>query len=80
MLRDETQPNLGYETRVAKRAYTLVQPVIGSKVPFFSQLKISYLKDSSYALLGELFLRLIGLMELTDSVGKICRTSSFKTL
>ncbi len=29
---------------------------------------MSYLKDSSYQLLGELSLRLIGLTELTDSV------------
>ena len=31
---------------------------------------MSYLKDSSYQLLGELSLRLIGSTELTDSVGE----------
>src|SRR6266508_3377698 len=70
MLIDETQPNLGHEVRVAKRAYTLVKPVLGRKVPFFSRLKISYLKDSSYQLLGELSISLIGSTELTDSVGE----------
>ncbi len=35
MLRDEIQPNLGHETRVAKRAYTFVQPVVESRIPFF---------------------------------------------
>src|SRR6266508_1665825 len=70
MLIDETQPNLGHEARVAKRAYTLVKPVFGRKVPFFSRLKISYLKDSSYQLLGELSISLIGSTELTDSVGE----------
>ena len=68
MLRDETQPNLSHEVRVAKRAYTLVKPVLGRKVPFFPRLKMSYLKDSSYQLLGELSISLIGLTELTDSV------------
>ena len=67
---DEAQPNLGHEARVAKRAYTLVKPVLGRKVPFFPRLKMSYLKDSSYQLLGKLFLKLIGLTELTDSVGE----------
>src|SRR6266540_3458128 len=70
MLMDETQPNLGYEARVAKRAYTLIKPVLRRKVPFFPRLKMSYLKNSSYQLLGELFIRLIGSTELTDSVGK----------
>src|SRR6266496_2298671 len=70
MLMDETQPNLGHEARVAKRAYTLVKPVLGRKVPFFPRLKMSYLKDSSYQLLRELSLKLIGLTELTDSVGE----------
>src|SRR6266540_1303887 len=70
MLRDETQPNLDHEVRVAKQAYTPVKPVMGRKVPFFSRLKMSYLKDSSYQLLGELSIRLIGLTELTDSVGE----------
>src|SRR6266511_3906464 len=70
MLMDEAQPNLGHEARVAKRAYTLVKPVLGRKVPFFPRLKMSYLKDSSYQLLGELSIRLIGSTELTDSVGK----------
>ena len=68
MLMDETQPNLGHEARVAKRAYTLVKPVLGRKVPFFPRLKMSYLKDSSYQLLGELSIGLIGSIELTDSV------------
>src|SRR6266542_342183 len=68
MLMDEAQPNLGYEARVAKRAYTLIKPVLGRKVPFFPRLKMSYLKDSSYQLLGELSIRLIGSMEFTDSV------------
>src|SRR6266511_3087524 len=35
MLMDEAQPNLGHEARVAKRAYTLIKPVLGRKVPFF---------------------------------------------
>src|SRR6266498_1938437 len=70
MLMDEAQPNLGYEARVAKRAYTLVKPVLGRKIPFFSRLKMSYLKDSSYQLLEELSIRLIGSTELTDSVGE----------
>src|SRR6266540_5912549 len=68
MLMDETQPNLGYEAKVAKRVYTLVKPVLRRKVLFFPRLKMSYLKDSSYQLLEELSIRLIGLMELTDSV------------
>ena len=68
MLIDETQSNLGYEARVMKRAYTLVKPVLGRKVPFFLRLKISYLKDSFYQLLGELSLSLIGSTELTDFV------------
>src|SRR6266540_1930606 len=70
MLMDETQPNLGHEARVAKRAYTLVKPVLGRKVPFFPRLKMSYLKDSSYQLLGELSISLIGSTKLTDSVGE----------
>src|SRR6266540_2453858 len=70
MLMDEAWPNLGHEARVAKRTYTLVKPVLGRKVPFFPRLKMSYLKDSSYQLLGKLFLKLIGLTELTDSVGE----------
>src|SRR6266542_4914289 len=48
MLMDEAQLNLGHKARVAKRAYTLIKPVLGRKVPFFSRLIISYLKDSSY--------------------------------
>ena len=70
MLRDEVQPNLSYEARVAKRAYTFIKPVFGKKVPFFSRLKMSYLKDSSYQLLGELSIGLVGSTELTDSVGE----------
>src|SRR6266540_3982447 len=70
MLMDEIQPNLGHEARVAKRAYTLVKSVVGRKVPFFPRLKMSYLKDSSYQLLGELSISLIGLTKLTDSVGE----------
>src|SRR6266498_4788205 len=68
ILMDEAQPNLGHEARVAKRAYTLVKPVLGRKVPFFPRLKMSYLKDSFYQLLGELSISLIGSTELTDSV------------
>ena len=67
---DEAQPNLGHEVKVAKRAYTLVKPVLGRKILFFLRLKMSYLKDSSYQLLGELSIRLIGSTELTDSVGE----------
>ncbi len=67
---DEAQPNLDHEARVAKQAYTLVKPILGRKVPFFPRLKMSYLKDSSYQLLGELFIRLIGSIELTNSVRK----------
>ena len=70
MLTDEAQPNLGHKARVAKRAYTLVKPVLGRKVPFFLRLKISYLKDSFYQLLEELSIRLIGSTKLTDSVGE----------
>src|SRR6266540_6393946 len=70
MLMDEVQPNLGHEARVAKQAYTLVKPVLGRKVPFFSRLKMFYLKDSSYQLLGELSIRLIGLTELTNTMGE----------
>src|SRR6266542_6087621 len=68
MLMDETQSNLSHEARVAKRAYTLVKPVLERKVPFFPRLKMSYLKDSSYQLLGELSISLISSTELTDSV------------
>ena len=68
MLMDEAQPNLGYETRVAKRAYTFVKPVLERKVLFFPRLKMSYLKDISYQLLKELFIKLIGLTELIDFV------------
>src|SRR6266542_2872797 len=68
MLINEAQPNLGHEARVMKRVYTLVKPVLGRKVPFFLRFKMSYLKNSSYQLLGKLFIRLIGLMELIDSV------------
>ncbi len=67
---DETQPNLGHEARVAKRAYTLVKPVLGRKILFFPRLKMSYLKDSSYQLLEELSISLIDSTELTDSVRK----------
>src|SRR6266542_265307 len=70
MLMDETQPNLGHEARVAKRAYTLVKPVLKRKVSFFPRLKMSYLKDSSYQLLRELSISLIGSTELTDFVGE----------
>src|SRR6266511_5767653 len=70
ILMDEAQPNLGHEARVAKRAYTFVKPVLGRKVLFFPRLKISYLKDSSFQLLGELSLRLIGSTVLTNSVGE----------
>ncbi len=70
MLMDEAQSNLGHETRVAKCAYTLVKLVLERKVPFFLRLKMSYLKDSSYQLLGELSIRLISSTELTNSVGE----------
>src|SRR6266498_2276738 len=70
MLMDETQPNLGHKARVAKRAYALVKPVMGRKVLFFSRLKMSYLKDSSFQLIEELSIRLIGSTELTNSVGE----------
>src|SRR6266545_5447278 len=70
MLMDEAQLNLSHEARVAKRAYTLVKPVLGRKVSFFPRLKMSYLKNSSYQLLRELSIRLIGSTELTDSVGE----------
>ena len=65
---DEVQSNLDHEARVTKRAYTLVKPVLERKVPFFPKLKMSYLKDSSYQLLGELSIRLIGSIELINSV------------
>src|SRR6266498_5955845 len=68
MLMDETQLNLGHEARVVKRAYTLVKPVLGRKISFFPRLKMSYLKNSSYQLLEKLSIRLIGSMELTNSV------------
>src|SRR6266542_4135278 len=68
MLMNEAQLNLGHEMRVAKRAYTLVKPVLERKVLFFPRLKMSYLKDSSYQLLEELSIRLIDSTELTDSV------------
>src|SRR6266498_5960849 len=73
MLTDEAQPNLGHKARVAKQAYALIKPVLERKVPFFLRLKMSYLKDGSYQLLGELFIRLIGSTELTDSVGEDLR-------
>jgi len=53
-----------------KRAYTLIKLILERKVLFFPRLKISYLKDSSYQLLEELSIRLIGSTELTDSVGE----------
>ena len=68
MLMDKAQPNLGHKARIVKWVYTLVKPILERKVPFFPRLKISYLKDSSYQLLEELFISLIGLTELTDSV------------
>src|SRR6266511_3364401 len=70
MLMDKVRPNLSHEVRVAKRAYTLIKPVLERKVPFFPRLKMSYLKDSSYQLLEELSISLIGLIELTNSVGE----------
>ena len=70
MLRDEAQLNLGHKARVTKQAYTLVKPVLGRRVPFFPRLKMSYLKDSSYQLLEELSIKLIGSIELTNSVGE----------
>ena len=68
MLIDKAQPNLSHEARIAKHVYTLVKPVMGRKVPFFPRFKISYLKDSSFQLIGELSIRLIGSTELTNSV------------
>ena len=68
MLQDEAQPNLGHEARVTKWTYTLIKPILGRKVPFFLRLKIFYLKDSSYQLIEELSIRLIGLTELINSV------------
>ncbi len=68
MLIDETQSNLGYEARVMKRAYTLVKPILERKILYFSRLKMFYLKDSSYQLLGKLSIRLIGSTKLTNSV------------
>src|SRR6266498_2770935 len=68
MLMNKIQPNLSYEVRVAKRAYTLVKPVFERKVSYFLRLKMFYLKDSSYQLLEELSIRLIGSMELTNFV------------
>ncbi len=65
---DEAQLNLGYKIRVTKHAYILIKLIIERKVPFFLRLKMSYLKDSSYQLLGELSIRLIGSIELTNSV------------
>ncbi len=70
MLIDEIQLNLSYEAKIAKRVYTLVKPVMGRKVPYFSKLKISYFKNSSYQLLRELSIRLIGSTKLTNSVKK----------
>ncbi len=68
MLMDEAQPNLGHKARVAKHAYALVKPVLGRKIPFFPKLKMSYLKDSFFQLIGKLSIRLIGSTELTNSV------------
>ncbi len=68
MLMDKIWPNLDHEAKVAKRAYTLVKPVLRRKVSYFSRLKMSYLKDSSYQLLEELSIRLIGSTKLTNSV------------
>ena len=68
---NEAQLNLGHEARVANQAYTLIKPVLGKKVPFFLRLKISYLKNSSYQFLEELFIKLIGLTKLTNFIGKI---------
>ena len=70
MLMDEAWLNLGHKVKVTKRAYTLVKPLLGRKVPFFFRLKMSYLKDNSYQLLVELFIRLIGLTEFTNFVGE----------
>ncbi len=65
-----TQPNLDYEARVAKYVYTLIKLILKKKVLYFLEFKISYLKNSFYQLLRELFIRLIGLTELTNSVGE----------
>ena len=70
MLIDKIQSNLSYEARVTKQVYTLVKSVLERKVLYFPRLKIFYFKNSSYQLLGELSIRLIGLTELTNSVRK----------
>ena len=67
---NETQPNLGYEVRVAKQVYTLIKSVMRNKVSFFPKLKISYLKNNSFQLIGKMSIRLMGLTELTNSIGK----------
>ncbi len=67
---DKTWSNLDYEAKVAKQVYTFVKPVLKKKVLYFLRLKMFYLKDSSYQLLEELSIRLIGLMELTNSIGE----------
>ncbi len=48
MLIDETQLNLSYKARIAKRTYIFIKPVLRKKILFFPNLKISYLKDSSF--------------------------------
>ena len=68
MLIDETKPNLGHEARVMKRAYTLIKPILKRKISYFLRLKMFYLKDSSYQLLEELSIKLIGSTELINSV------------
>ena len=70
MLINDTQLNLGYKARVAKKVYTFVKLILKSKVLFFLWLKISYLKNNSYILLGELFLRLIDSIEFTNFIEK----------
>ena len=62
--------NLGHKARVAKHAYTLVKPILERKVLYFLRFKMSYFKNSFYQLLGELSIRLIGSMELTNFVKK----------
>jgi len=70
MLIDEAHPNLGHEVRIAKRAYALIKSVIRNKVSFFPKLKMSYLKNNSFQLIGKMSIRLMGLTELTNSVRK----------
>ncbi len=70
MLIDEAQLNLGHKARVAKWVYTLIKSVMRNKVSFFPKLKMFYLKNNSFQLIGKMSIRLMGLTKLTNSVGK----------